>query len=165
MLKTGYQYLSKWDPSDIDAVIPPIQVVTCVFQCEDKFLVLQRARKDLQHNLWGIPGGKLDQGEEPISGLIRESYEELGVSFSKEIFQLLGTAISRTPSDGQYGLYVYHAVVARDLHIEINLAEHYAFRWVTVQEFLLLDLLTAQREAFMLVQEKVMGLFNLTQKI
>jgi len=165
MLQQTYRYLSKWDPSDIDAVIPPIQVVTCIFQCEDKFLVLQRARKDLQHNLWGIPGGKLDQNEEPIYGLIRESYEELGVRFSKEMFQLLGTAISRTPSDGQYGLYVYHAVVPSDLNIEINYAEHYAFRWVTVQEFLSLDLLTAQREAFMLVQDKVIGLFNLTKKI
>jgi 8-oxo-dGTP diphosphatase len=150
-----YKYLSTWDPLNSEAVIPPIQVVTCFLQKQDKFLVLQRARKDQQHKLWGIPGGKLNKDELPLAGLVRECYEELKVSFLPEIFQLLGTALSNTPSDGQYGLYLYYASIANNLDIHINPTEHYTFRWVTIDEFQELSLLTAQREAFLLVKEKL----------
>ena len=146
------QYLSKWDPNK---KIPKVQVVTAFLQYENKFLILQRERKDLQHSLWGIPGGKLEKDELPLSGLLRELHEELNVNLSYEAFQLLGTAISLTPADGEYGLYIYHTHVLTPLNIQINREEHSAFLWVTIDEFQKFNLLTAQREAFYLVQNKL----------
>lgn len=162
--KQAFKYLSEWDPSEKRGIFPNKQVVTCFFQQSDKYLVLQRARKDQQHGLWGIPGGKLDKGEEPLAGLVREACEELEIKFLSDIFQLLGTALSHTPSDGEYGLYVYHAFVPTNLNIKINSAEHYAYRWATIDEFQKLDLLTAQREAFYLVQDKLLLLKSGTTK-
>lgn len=154
-----YRYISLWNPNDKGTESPKIQVVTSFLQRDNRILVLQRARKDLQYKLWGIPGGKLDQGESPFSGLMREIYEETKIEIKLQDSQLLGTALSRTPCDGQYGLYIYHSKVAEDSKIIINPTEHYKFRWVTLEEFQSLDLLTAQREAFLLVKDKLETFF------
>lgn len=156
----SFKYLSPWNPADTSILLPPIVVVSCFLRQENKILVLQRARKDQQHKLWGIPGGKLDKGESPLEGLVRELQEETTIVAQPDSFQLLGTAISRTPSDGQYGLYIYYGFAPQDIDIQINTDEHYAFQWVTIEEFQALDLLTAQREAFHLVKTKLEHLLN-----
>jgi len=149
----AYQYLSAWNPLLEGHKAPRKQVVTVFLQKDDKILVLQRARKDAQYKLWGIPGGKLNSEEEPIVGLIREVYEETQIKLSKDTPQLLGTAISFTPCDGQYGLYVFHAPITTQIDVQIDLSEHLKYRWVTIHEFQSLDLLTAQGEAFRIVEK------------
>ncbi len=156
----SYKYLSSWDPLDKQSKRPPIQVVTCFLQKQDKILALQRAKKDIQHNLWGIPGGKLNNGEDPIQGLIREIEEETGSKLDPRNFQLLGTAHSQTPCDGAYGLYLYHVLVPENFSVHVDPIEHYAYRWVTLSEFESMELLTAQGEALKLVKEQLQTLIN-----
>lgn len=151
----SFIYLSPWDPTRDKDIIPPCQVVTAFLQKEDKFLVLQRARKDQQHLLWGIPGGKLEKNEAPLQGLVRELQEELDVKLPPDIFQLLATTMSRTSCDGQYGLYLYHAFVPANLAVKINLEEHYSYQWVTLEQFEALDLLHAQGEAYRFVEDQL----------
>jgi 8-oxo-dGTP diphosphatase len=134
--------------------------VSCFLQKGKQFLVLQRARNDAQHNLWGIPGGKLDKGEMPQEGLSREIYEETNIKLLPSTFLLLGTALSHTPSDGQYGLYIYHTFVPDNTNVIIDTLEHHMFRWVTLEEFKALPLLTAQGEAFQLVENKISYFVN-----
>lgn len=150
-----YQYLAPWHPSDPVAQQPTIRVVTCFLSYKDRVLVLQRARKDIQHQLWGIPGGKLEKDELPIPGLIREIYEETKLKFCETDFHLLSTALSKTPCDGQYGLYLYHAHLETKPLIQINSDEHYAYLWVRIMDFKKLNLLTAQGEAFDLVEDQL----------
>ncbi len=156
----SFIYLSPWDPLCSRAIIPPCQVVTAFLQKKNKFLVLQRARKDQQHLLWGIPGGKLEQGETPLLGLIRELNEELGAQLPQNTFRLLKTTMSRTSCDGQYGLYLYHAFVPENLIVNINLEEHYSYRWVSLEEFETLNLLTAQGEAYRLVEDELKNILR-----
>ncbi len=150
-----FKYLKFWDPTKND--FPAKRVVTVFMQFGDKFLVLQRARKDAQYGLWGIPGGKLNCGELPEEGLIREVKEETQIQCQAAI-QLLGTALSRTPSDGEYALYLFHLFLPTFPSVVINTDEHSNFKWVTLSQFEELELLTAQREAFELVKEKLKNL-------
>lgn len=152
---TSMSYLSPWNPFSEGDQIPKMQVTTAFLQKGNEFLVLQRAKKDVQHQLWGIPGGKLDQGESPITALVREIQEETTIDLSRNVFQLLGTAMSHTPCDGQYGLYIYHTRIDQRVDVLINTTEHSAFRWVSIDEFISLNLLTAQMDAFKLVEDKL----------
>jgi len=137
-----FRFLSPWDPFD-SSVTPTKIVVTCFLQTGNKILIVKRGRKDAQYGLWGIPGGKLEGNETPEAGLIRELQEELGgVPFSDH-FQLLDTAMSQTPTDGQYGLYLYHSKVPESFDVSINPDEHLDYRWVDLDTFQSMDLLTA----------------------
>lgn len=152
-----FRYLKAWDP--VKDIAPTKKVVTAFLQSGEKFLVLQRARKDAQHTLWGIPGGKLDPGELPEEGLIREIQEETQIN-DQLAFQLLGTALSCTPSDGEYALYLFHSFLPKHPSVIINSQEHSSFKWVTLAQFEELELLTAQREAFELVKDKLKSFTN-----
>ena len=50
---------------------------------DDKALIIKRRPDDVhQASAWDIPGGRLDEGEDPFSGLKRELLEETGLSVS-----------------------------------------------------------------------------------
>ena len=47
---------------------------------KNKLLIVKRAKDDVQKpDIWEIPGGRLNQGEDPFIGLIREIREETGL--------------------------------------------------------------------------------------
>ena len=47
---------------------------------ENKLLIVKRSKQDIQKpNLWEIPGGRLNPGEDPFIGIIREIREETGL--------------------------------------------------------------------------------------
>ncbi|MFA7708080.1 MAG: NUDIX domain-containing protein [Candidatus Pacearchaeota archaeon] len=45
----------------------------------NKLLIVKRAKDDIQKpNIWELPGGRLEIGEDPFVGLVREVREETG---------------------------------------------------------------------------------------
>ena len=46
---------------------------------EGKVLLLKRGEKGFLANHWELPGGKLEHGEDPICGVLREVQEEAGI--------------------------------------------------------------------------------------
>ncbi|OGN60371.1 MAG: hypothetical protein A3F40_04945 [Chlamydiae bacterium RIFCSPHIGHO2_12_FULL_27_8] len=155
-----FKYISLWPSNNILKKI----VVTCFLQKEDKILILQRARKDAQFGLWGIPGGKLDNNETPLEGLLRELKEELKLQFSEKDFTFLGRARSYTESDGEYGLYLFHALFPSDDDVSINKEEHLDFKWVTLEEFENSKLLFAQGEAYYFVENNLKEIYQTNLK-
>ena len=151
-------FLSPW----IDAFpFEGKQVVTCFIQRGDRVLMLQRGRKDAQYKLWGIPGGKREGDETLLEALCRELKEEIGVAFTEEQVIYLASAISKTSTDGIYGLHLYHAKFPDGLsEPKIDLAEHLAYQWVTLKEFKQVQLLHAQKEAFIYVEGILTNIIN-----
>jgi A/G-specific adenine glycosylase len=70
------------------ARVPHYNVTAAVIRREGQVLIGKRPLDGLLGGLWEFPGGKLEPGEQPESGLRREIREELGVEV--EIGQSLG---------------------------------------------------------------------------
>lgn len=56
-----------------------IKVAAAVIERDAKILIGQRRRGDSHGLKWEFPGGKVERGESPSSGLARELREELGI--------------------------------------------------------------------------------------
>jgi 8-oxo-dGTP diphosphatase len=65
--------------------VPPLLLVAaCALVDADKrVLITQRPAGKPMAGLWEFPGGKVEKGETPEDTVIRELYEELGVTVSK----------------------------------------------------------------------------------
>ena len=83
-------------------------------------------------NHWELPGGILEDGEDPIQGIIREVREETGITIVDLIpFQVSSRAYPN------YGFWVQITYIAAPKTDTVQLSfEHDEFRWVTPQEFL-----------------------------
>lgn len=135
-------------------------VVTCVIAYKGKFLALQRARKDGQYGMWGIPGGKLDEAELPPQGLSREILEETQLDITPSSFQELSKAYITNPYDGHYCVYLFFINLTKPPQITINQEEHSDYRWVTIEEFESLNLLVSQGQAFNLIKNQLPALLS-----
>lgn len=63
-----------------------VSVVGAVIIDGNKFLLAQRKSNDSFGSMWEFPGGKVEEGEDKISALKREIYEELGVDIKVDRF-------------------------------------------------------------------------------
>jgi len=79
---------------------------------ENRVLTVTQYRYVFGTTLLELPAGKLDTGEDPVTGALRELKEETGAV--PGVFQSLGTII---PAPGCYG-EVLHLFLARDLRME-----------------------------------------------
>ena len=122
---------------------PRVEIAACYLEVDHHLLLLQRMREKSEPGLWGVPAGKMEPGETPLHGGIRELFEETGIAVTHLID--LGKLYMRKP-----GLdYVYHCFkVPMDRRPEVHLSdEHLQYRWVTWQEIKTLPLMTGALEA------------------
>jgi 8-oxo-dGTP diphosphatase len=98
---------------------------------KDKLLLIKRRPNDVHKpGLWDIPGGRLDMGESPYEGLLRETKEEIGIDI--EILAPLHVQ-HFTRDDGQ-GITML-IFVCRPKSKAIRLSkEHTEYKWQKLGE-------------------------------
>jgi 8-oxo-dGTP pyrophosphatase MutT (NUDIX family) len=130
---------------------PKMEVSACYCKVKDKFLFLENSDNKEWASTWSVPAGKIDPGEMPIEGAIREMSEETGVLLQASCITPFKSVYIRYP---KYDL-IYHMfkVVMFDFpeKIELRAREHKQFAWLTQEEILKLPLMPGAEECFMSV--------------
>ena len=97
---------------------------------DGKLLIVKRADDDrYMPGIWEIPGGKLNEDEELLDGLIRETFEETG----------LGIVINREISVRNFKIkkkeIEMHIYLCNALNFNIKLSsEHSLYEWVEIEK-------------------------------
>ena len=125
-----------------------IEVSTLFMECEKRLLFLQRNPNKISPNLWAIPGGKLNQNETPIEGVIREIMEELSLKLVAEEVSFLKSFYVRNSSNN-YRLHLFTWKLSEFPKILLNSNEHQDYKWQPISKIHKLDLIEGQYEALM----------------
>lgn len=110
----------------------------CIYQ--NKILFLKRHPKKSQGNTWCIPGGKAEEGEDPLITAIRETEEEAGLKLAASQLEKVGNLYFRIP-EADYMFHIYHYRFLTLPTLQLKLDEHTEFKWVTLSEALELTLM------------------------
>jgi mutator protein MutT len=106
---------------------------TLIANDKGEILILQRAGDETTlPGYWDIPGGTLEDGEDPAVGAIRETKEEAGIDITnpKLFFHRSKIDISKNK---QFVVLVFYAKVSNS-QVILNPKEHQSFAWIQPSE-------------------------------
>lgn len=105
-----------------------IEVVAALIWRGDRFLACQRPPEKARGLLWEFLGGKVENGESGEQALVRECFEELGVTVAvRGVFM----DVTHEYPDLIVHLTLYEAEIAQG---EPQKLEHHDIRWITADE-------------------------------
>lgn len=100
---------------------------------QNNYLMMHRS----DHPRFGVdpdlPGGTLEEGEEPLQTMLREVIEEAGISIDKSAVKLLYSGSEYSEHGTQY--YFFATKVDERPPIRISW-EHSSYEWISRDEFL-----------------------------
>ncbi|MDO4607206.1 MAG: (deoxy)nucleoside triphosphate pyrophosphohydrolase [Bowdeniella nasicola] len=116
-------------------------VVAAALIQDGHLLVAQRAYPPELAGLWEFPGGKVEDGEDPVTALRREIEEELGIAIT------VGTQVPG-PEGGDWPVHAGHRMrvfVATPLARPELSSDHMNLRWVPLSQSADVDWIPADR--------------------
>lgn len=127
-----------------------LRVVGCFLEYDGKFAVLLRRPEKPDGNTWGLPAGKVEDGETDQSAVLRELWEETGYRADPSELQYVREDVFNF--EPQPVTFVVYKVILTHPH-EISLEEkaHVNYRWVTPGEGYMLPMIPGLRLVLRLV--------------
>jgi len=117
-------------PDDFD---PKLEAVGCFVESDGEILLLHRQDHKPQGDTWGIPSGKIDDGEKPAETIVREVTEETGISVPIEDILLFKKIFVKYPTY-DFVYYIFLTKLDGKANVKINPKEHKDFRWVSPED-------------------------------
>lgn len=105
-----------------------------VIKCNDEFLILKRKDDDEEMaGFWEFPSGNAEEGEDLISELAREVFEETGLQVEKKSLQIINLSQYNSEKSDYIKCSVQiNYLLNYDEKPNVNLSsEHLAFDWAT----------------------------------
>jgi len=100
-----WEIVYKNEPENFE---PKFEIVSCYVEYNGDILILHRQDYKPEGNTWGLPAGKIDEGEDKISAMLRELEEETGIKKQADELKFLETIYVKYPE--------YHFIY----HIKLN---------------------------------------------
>ena len=116
------------------AALPQNRLAGAVVLHDDHILVVRRSRRErFLPGIWGIPCGKLNHGENPTAGALRELKEETGLT--GEIRQFAGCSDFISEWDGRPVHNIQINYLVRPLSLDVVLPERdQEYQWIRTSE-------------------------------
>ncbi len=90
--------------------------------------------RDSRDELWELPGGRLDDGEEPIDGVQREIREELGVEVRVDEIFNLETMWHGRDKETMVSIYYIVSLLDESAEFKVDPIEVAEMKWVDGEE-------------------------------
>lgn len=116
------------------------RVVACYVEHADKFLLLQRQPNKPHGGKWGLPAGKVDQGEDLKSAVCREVFEETGIRVDDSKLIHLGVLWVRHDGN-EFEYHSFSVEMEGDSEVKLSPSEHQNHLWVSLSESVHMDLI------------------------
>lgn len=108
----------------------------CYIEQGSRYLMLHRVKKknDINHHKWIGVGGKLEEGESPEEGMLREAREETGLTLTRWRYRGIVTFVAET--DSQY----MHLFTADGFEGELRVCDEGDLEWIEKKQLLALPM-------------------------
>ena len=108
--------------------------IKCLLKNEyNKYLILKKteeeAKNDASENLYDIPGGRMEYGEDIIDTLVREVFEETGIKLQLNQIEKILNAKSIIRKDGLNLVVITYIANIKNCSVKIS-SEHSEFYWI-----------------------------------
>ena len=115
-----------------------IRTAGCFLEYEGRFLILQRQTHKNEGNMWGLPAGKVNPGENDRETILREVFEETGYQANDEELEFV---LDKTWhfENKSVEFPVFRIKLKQPIAVVISPTEHQAYKWVTAAECLAMD--------------------------
>lgn len=99
---------------------------------QEQVLFLHRHPDDSFGNLWDIPGGKIEPGEQPSTAVEREVLEESGLRVRKG--KLLTSVSCSNPENEKWTVFLLYTFTYNGALAHVSIDEsHTDYRWLTLE--------------------------------
>jgi len=97
-----------------------------------KLFIIKRSKKDVQSpSIWELPGGRLELGEDPILGLMREIREETGIYV--EVIHPLGVRHFKRDDGQRITMIIFLCKPKRGGQLKLS-EEHSKCGWIDLKK-------------------------------
>jgi len=133
---------------------PQVEIAACYLEIENKILLLQCGVHKSEPGKWGVPAGKIEEGEMPQQAAIRELFEETGIEVEEpsQIHYVTKLYMRKPTFD-----YVYHLFQVQLTEIpRICLSdEHLNYHWASAEDLEELPLMVGAKEGIHCYQKNI----------
>jgi 8-oxo-dGTP pyrophosphatase MutT (NUDIX family) len=110
-----------------------LRVVGCFIEYKGKFIILHRLPDKSQGDTWGLPAGKVDEGESDIVAIVREIKEETNLDVKEDKLEFLVKCVWQFP-EKTVEFPAYRLKLQNKVKITHQPNEHDEYKWVTPEE-------------------------------
>ena len=106
------------------------EIASCFVEYDRKILLLHRQDHKPEGDTWGVPAGKVSDGEEILETILRELKEETGFEISESKLIYFDKVYVRYNSY-DFVYHIFHTKLDQQNDVKINYEEHKSFEWKT----------------------------------